>query len=352
MQGLMYRLAELDADSAGLVRVIDYFDALIRHGADTSALLRASAALADCVVGIDVGCTQEGRLQRARCDPNGRWLEPGTGTRSATKDIVVDDRTMGSVWIERAGPPVALDDMLVDRMALTAATILAPRRTPSHADHTRTVLFPMDEFALLDSLAALNIEPESRVRVAIAKASAAPPGPPPTAGLSVPLTIEDEVLRILPAEAIYPSVLTGPVGVSLALTASAVHRHLGNARFALAQSSDAEPVIVADRFGALNLLDPGNTLAFDDIADLQRAAELNATVHGRELIGTLRIHLGSGSLRATADRMHLHHSSVAHRLVKLSEALGYTVDSLEHRARASAMVMVLDSSRGDRVRLT
>jgi len=344
MQGLMYRLAELDADSAGLVRVIDYFDALIRHGADTSAMLRASAALADCVVGIDVVGTSGGHRQHARCDPKGRWLTQAVGERSAVKDVVVDDVVMGSVWIERAGPALALDDMLVDRMALTAAIILVPRHNPSAAEHTRAVLFPMDDIALLSSLTALHIEPTARVRVAVAAADSPPTTNAPTAGRSTPITVEDHVLHLLPGELSTPWVGSGRVGVSLAMPASAIHRHLGNARFALAQASESEPVVTADRFGALNLLETGNALTASDIPDLVRVAELRTTTHGIELIDTLRTYLGSGSLRATADRMHLHHSSVAHRLAKMSEAVGYSVDSIEHRARATAMMMVLDGS--------
>ncbi|MDV6261990.1 helix-turn-helix domain-containing protein [Rhodococcoides yunnanense] len=344
MQGLMYRLAELDADSAGLVRVIDYFDALIRHGADTSAMLRASAALADCVVGIDVVGTSGGHRQHARCDPKGRWLTQAAGQRSATKDVVVDDVVMGSVWIERAGPALALDEMLVDRMALTAAIILVPRHSPSAAEHTRAVLFPMDDIALLSSLTALHIEPTTRLRVAIATADSPPTAHAPTAGRSTPITVDNHVLYLLPGEPSAPWVGSGRMGVSLPMPASAIHRHLGNARFALAQAGESEPVVIADRLGALNLLETGNGLAASDIPDLVRVAELRTTTHGIELISTLRTYLGSGSLRATADRMHLHHSSVAHRLAKISEAVGYPVDSIEHRARATAMMMVLDGS--------
>lgn len=344
MQGLMYRLAELDADSAGLVRVIDYFDALIRHGADTSAMLRASAALADCVVGIDVVGTSGGHRQHARCDPKGRWLTQAAGERSAVKDVVVDDVVMGSVWIERAGPALALDEMLVDRMALTAAIILVPRHIPSAAEHTRAVLFPMDDIALLSSLTALHIEPTARVRVAVTAADSPPTTNVPTAGRSTPITVEDHVLYLLPGEPPGPWVSSGCVGVSLPMPASAIHRHLGNARLALAQANEFEPVVIADRFGALNLLETGNALTASDIPDVVRAVELRTTSHGIELISTLRTYLGSGSLRATADRMHLHHSSVAHRLTKMSEAVGYSVDSIEHRARATAMMMVLDGS--------
>lgn len=344
MQGLMYRLAELDADSAGLVRVIDYFDALIRHGADTSAMLRASAALADCVVGIDVVGTSGGHRQHARCDPKGRWLTQAAGERTAVKEVVVDDVVMGSVWIERASPALALDDMLVDRMALTAAIILVPRHIPSAAEHTRAVLFPMDDIALLSSLTALHIEPTDRVRVAMAAADSPSATAPPTAGRSVPITVDDHVLYLLTDEPTEPTVGRCRLGVSLALLAGDLHRHLGNARFALAQASEHLPVSIADRLGALNLLDRGSTLAISDIPDLVRAKELSATVHGRELLGTLRAYLGSSSLRATADRTHLHHSSVAHRLAKISEAVGYPVDSVEHRARATAMMLVLDGS--------
>ncbi|MFD6548035.1 helix-turn-helix domain-containing protein, partial [Bacillus cereus] len=191
---------------------------------------------------------------------------------------------------------------------------------------------------------ALHIEPAARVRVAMAAADS-PPGPAwPTAGRSVPITVDDHVLYLLTDEPPGPSVGRCHLGVSLALRADELHRHLGNARFALAQASEHLPVVIADRLGALNLLDRGSTLAISDIPDLVRANELSATPHGRQLLGTLRAYLGSGSLRATADRTHLHHSSVAHRLTKVSEAVGYPVDSVEHRARATAMMLVLDGS--------
>ncbi len=340
----MYRLAELDADSAGMVRVIDYFDALIRHGADTSAMLRASAALADCVVGIDVVGTPGGHRQHARCDPKGRWLTPAAGERSSVEEVVVDDVVMGSVWIERAGPALPLDDMLVDRMALTAAIILVPRHIPSAAEHTRAVLFPMDDIALSIALTALHIEPDARVRVAMIDAGSAPSITPATAGKSVPITVDEHLLYLLADDGPARSFGSSNVGVSLALRASDLHRHLGNARFALAQASESEPVVLADRYGALNLLETGNALTAGDIPDLVRVAELRATAQGIELISTLRTYLNSVSLRATANRMHLHHSSVAHRLAKISEAVGYPVDSIEHRARATAMMLVLDGS--------
>ena len=90
----MYRLAELDADSAGLVRVIDYFDALVRHGADTVALMRASAVLANCVVGIEtVGNT--GNVDVRRCNPRGEWSPQPERAPTANKDILIGDAVVG-----------------------------------------------------------------------------------------------------------------------------------------------------------------------------------------------------------------------------------------------------------------
>ncbi|GGG18017.1 hypothetical protein GCM10007304_35100 [Rhodococcoides trifolii] len=324
MQGLMYRLAELDANSAGLVRVIDYFDALIRHGADTAAMMRASAALADCVVGMDV----PGRPEARRCDPRGRWSPQPVRPPSSSKDVVVDDVVVGAVWIERQGPALPLDDMLVDRMALTTAIILQPSRTRTKEDFTTDLLFPSDAMTALASCAALGIDPAAAVRVVVADR----PLTVATAGTSVAVTVDSEVLHIVTD----PGVVDGSsVGISLPAPARDIHRMIVSARFARSQTSDIRPVVDAVDLGALNLLMPG--IGRDSIPDLVRVADVDS-----ELVATLRTYLQSGTYRAAADRLHLHHSSVAHRLTKLSTKLGFAVDSIENRARATAMMMVVD----------
>ncbi|WP_338890883.1 helix-turn-helix domain-containing protein [Rhodococcus sovatensis] len=344
MQGLMYRLAELDADSAGLVRVIDYFDALVRHRADTAAMMRASAALADCVVGMDVSGWREARHKARRCDPRGQWSPEPQRAPSSTKDIIVDDDVVGTVWIERNGPPLPLDDMLVDRMALTAAVILAPRRAPTPTEQTENLLFPVDEIAVLTSLVALGIEPTTSLRVAVSAHGYTDLPTNLTAGASVPVRVNEEYWLVLSGTPPQLSTPSFRVGVSLSVPANEIHRHLGNARLALTQASEDRPVFVADSLGALNLLGAGHRIDYGHIPDLVRAAEVGQDTHGPELIDTLRVYLRAGTLRAAADAMHLHHSSVAHRLTKLSERMGYAVDIVENRARATAMMMILDGT--------
>ncbi|WP_415971730.1 helix-turn-helix domain-containing protein [Rhodococcus sp. 077-4] len=340
----MYRLAELDADSAGLVRVIDYFDALVRHGADTAAMMRASAALADCTVGMDVaGSTDSSRTTR-RCDPGGRWSPQPQRPPSSTKDVVVDDVVVGTVWIERVGKPLPLDDMLVDRMAITAAAILHPRRTLTDYEHTTNLLFPMDELAVLTACAGLGIDPETELRVLVYDTDTGLHSPRATAGRAVAVTVDDAVVvPVVRIDEIVES--TAAVGISLPSTASTSHLYVGSAYFARSQATEDKRIVDASELGALNLLAPGNSIPHESIPDLVRARQLTETATGRELLGTLRVYLRSGSLRAAANRMHLHHSSVAHRLAKLSDHLGYTVDAIENRPRAASMVMVIESRR-------
>ncbi|MCD2107163.1 helix-turn-helix domain-containing protein [Rhodococcus erythropolis] len=357
MQGLMYRLAELDADSAGLVRVIDYFDALVRHGSDTASLLRASAQLADCVVGIEI--VEHGRSKKnlRRCDPRGQWSPEPQFPPSMARDITVDDEVLGRVWIERPGAHLPLDEMLVDRMALTAAIILQPRRLPTEAEHTRNLLFPMDELAVLTSCAGLGIEPHTPVRVVATKAvSDTADGTAHlvisqdcTPGKAAGIEADGEYLNLVagsfaPTPELSEAALSSSIraGISLAASASEVNTILSTARFARAQASATTPIVNAEDLGALNLLAPGSHIDHSRIPDLVLAKEIGNTKQGLELLETLRAYLQSGTLRAAADAMHLHHSSVAHRLSKLSQHVGFHVDTIENRARTTAMMLVLD----------
>ncbi|MFF2059973.1 helix-turn-helix domain-containing protein [Rhodococcus qingshengii] len=348
MQGLMYRLAELDADSAGQVRVIDYFDALILHGADTSAMMRASATIADCVVGMDVTVRQGSDHGTRRCDPQGRWSPQPLRPPSLTKEIVIDDVVVGTVWIERMGTGLALDEMLVDRMALTAAILLRPRRPLTNAEHTRNLLFPADEETVDTSGAALGLDPAADVRLLAYDVTAGVHIPPAIAGRSTPVAVYDTVFALV-TRTDELAIRGVHMGISLPSTVSSAHRYVGSARFARSQASNDNLIVDASALGALNLLSSENTLEYADIPDLVCAAHLVETESGAELMATFSVYLRAGTLRSAADRLHLHHSSVALRLAKLSQYLGFAVDAIENRPRATAMMMLhYEGRRNDR----
>ncbi|NBH06199.1 PucR family transcriptional regulator, partial [Amycolatopsis sp. SID8362] len=74
MKGLLLRLSGLDADAENAVRVIGFFDRLITARADLDTLVRSTADLAGCPVGVHA--PGHGLSQRAA--PGAGVSAPGT----------------------------------------------------------------------------------------------------------------------------------------------------------------------------------------------------------------------------------------------------------------------------------
>ncbi|MGK5558522.1 hypothetical protein ACSNOI_43670, partial [Actinomadura kijaniata] len=52
MEALAERLSQLDSHVQGAIRIVSFYDTLMRRRVDLPALARASAGLAECVAGI------------------------------------------------------------------------------------------------------------------------------------------------------------------------------------------------------------------------------------------------------------------------------------------------------------
>jgi hypothetical protein len=52
MEALAERLSQLDSQAEGALRVVMFYDTLMRRRVDLPALARASAGLAECVAGV------------------------------------------------------------------------------------------------------------------------------------------------------------------------------------------------------------------------------------------------------------------------------------------------------------
>ncbi|HEY6738485.1 MAG TPA: hypothetical protein VI076_06510, partial [Actinopolymorphaceae bacterium] len=68
MEALAVRLSHLDTHAEGALRVVMFYDTLMRRRVDLPALARASAVLAECVVGIGL----HGTGRTIRVAPDGR----------------------------------------------------------------------------------------------------------------------------------------------------------------------------------------------------------------------------------------------------------------------------------------
>ncbi|MDT7670973.1 MAG: hypothetical protein QOC74_3756, partial [Pseudonocardiales bacterium] len=132
MKGLLLRLSALDSDAEAAVRVIAYFDRLVERAATPGEVVRATAALAECVVGwASSGSPAAGALRFA---PNGAEVGAEVPIQSSASAPVdpSDSASTARVWLERPGTSAPLDDLVLERLALTARLLgSARRRTPA-----------------------------------------------------------------------------------------------------------------------------------------------------------------------------------------------------------------------------
>ncbi|MEU1313431.1 hypothetical protein ABZ419_31690 [Streptomyces cinnamoneus] len=75
MEALAVRLSGLDPYVDGAMRIVAFYDTLMRRRVDLPALARASAGLAECVAGIRLHGT--GRVTRV--SPDGRQVSAPRG---------------------------------------------------------------------------------------------------------------------------------------------------------------------------------------------------------------------------------------------------------------------------------
>ncbi|MFF1682277.1 helix-turn-helix domain-containing protein [Streptomyces sp. NPDC058256] len=321
MEALAVRLSHLDSQAEGAIRVVMFYDTLMRRRVDIPALARASAVLAECVTGIRLHGT--GRAIRVSSD--GREASTPPSPASTTASITLDEEEIGTVWLERSSAPGSLDELMLDRFALAAAAVVeryGPART-TMADPALVELVissDSDEAARARALRLLGFAADLPVRV-IAVRSRLPldkigclvcPGRPvkaaPLADVGVILATSEDLAR-------FPAGVRAGIGA-----AESPDRSWREARTALRFTTPREPVIRYADLGALALLAeiPQDTARENaDVAAIVRMAD------SPEDLETLDAYCATGSLRRAADLLHLHHSSVSRRLEQIGKTLGF-----------------------------
>lgn len=318
MEALAIRLSQLDTQVEGAIRIVMFYDTLMRRRVDLPVLARASAGLAECVAGIRL----HGTGQVIRFSPDGRPASGPPAPASCTQPITLDDEEIGTVWLERPGPGFLLDEVLLDRLALAAAAVVeryGPART-TMADPALVELVisaGSDDAARARALRLLGFAADAPVRVVAVRSSlpldqlgslicpSRPVKAAPLAGVGVLL-----------ASAVDPAGI--PAGVRAGIgAAGSPDRSWCEARTALRFTTERQPVVHYADLGALALLAEIPQETARGNADVAALARLNP-----EDLETLDAYCATGSLRRAADLLHLHHSSVARRLDQIGEALG------------------------------
>ncbi|MGK5740209.1 PucR family transcriptional regulator [Micromonospora sp. URMC 103] len=320
MEALALRLSHLDAHAEGAIRVVMFYDTLMRRRVDLPALARASASLAECVAGIRLHGT--GRV--TRMSPEGREASVPPPPASTTAPITLDDEEIGTVWLERLATPGPLDELLLDRLAIAAAAVVeryGPART-TMADPALVELAissDSDDAARNRALRLLGFATDLPVRVIAVRSQ---------------LSLDRVAAVVCPARPAKAASLAD-VGVILATTvdparfpagvragmgaAGSPDRSWGEARTALRFTTSRKPIVHYSDLGALALLAqvPHDVARHNaDVAAIARVADDPAN------LDTLEVYCATGSQRRAADLLHLHHSSVSRRLEQLGKALG------------------------------
>jgi hypothetical protein len=348
MYGLLLRLSALDADAASAVRVIGFFDALVEQDANIDTVLRRTASLAECAVGVR---TADGHLSE-RADPSGvlRFGEPPADAR------VHRMPSGGVIWIERAGARLPLDDLLIERFAI--ATTVALGRGARAVDELdpaallRVAISPVeDESTRARVLARLGIEatsvlclaaiagtPQDVEEIACRLGSARP----------TVLTTSVDSIHVLVCRQPVLRELAVPVGSRAGL--SAPHAALllpaawREARIALryARPSQHRPpygvgeaaFVAFDQLGGFAAIAERLTAEeINEIEDVRRLDQLDQDNDDGSVLHTLEVVAATGSLRSAAAVLHLHHNSVAHRVARAERVLGFSTSEPYARSR-------------------
>jgi hypothetical protein len=339
MKGLLLRLSGLDADAESAVRVIGFFDALVTGKADLNTLLRNTAALAECQVGIDAA----GRGLVLRADPGGTIdiVGPPTGARL---------RPSGDAcfWLTRPAGELAIDDMVLERFAL-AGSILLDRTVnalPAVGDPALVELIVSASAGIAErsrALHLLGLTPSASLQVAV---STAPISGPISGPISAPISgssaqVGNYVVTLLPTGAALEPTAGSRAGIGPALPAIQAADSWRAARTAFRLASPEEPVVQADGLGGLLVLAerlrPEDIATAPDVAAIDRIA---AEPGGDDLLAILRAYCITDSVRKAAALVYRHHSTVAYRLEHAEAVLGFELDNPQGRFRLSlALVM-------------
>jgi hypothetical protein len=320
MEALAMRLSHLDSQAEGAIRVVMFYDTLMRRRVDLPALARASAGLAECVAGIRL----HGAGRTIRVSPDGSETSAPPAPASTTAPVTLDGEEVGTVWLERPGAPGSLDELLLDRLALAAAAVVeryGPART-TMADPALVELVissGSDEPARARALRLLGFAAGLPVRV-VAVRSQLPldriggllcPGRPVKAA---PLADVGVILATTLDRTRFPAGVRAGIGAD-----DSPDRSWQQARTALRFTTARRPVVPYDGLGALALLAQVPPDAARANADVAAIAEIADNADDLE---TLDAYCATGSLRRAADLLHLHHSSVARRLEQIGKTLG------------------------------
>ncbi|MEW2352985.1 helix-turn-helix domain-containing protein [Spirillospora sp. NPDC029432] len=321
MRELLGRVTALDPEAGAAMRVITYFDELLERRAGLESVVRGAAFLAGCPARF----IDDQRRLLIRIDPDGRHLDGRTPVDDHWPVQNADGPAR--LLLERpAGerPGGVLDAVILERAAATARTVLDRTRSrPGTGPDTD----PASVEVLLDRRASERERRRAADRLGLADTARA-------------IALPGHQVRIEPvppvARTAEPSA-SQRAGVGPAVAVMALPDSWEAARTALRFTAEATPhdpgprVVHADDLGTLTVLAahirPGDPPT-PDMTALDAAASCAPW-----MLLTLDTVATSTSLRAAANALNLHHSTLRSRLAQAERLLKWDPVSPTGRLR-------------------
>jgi len=327
MQGLILRLSALDPEAGAAVRVISYFDALTRQGTGLQGIVRGAALL----TGTAAGLVDDERRVRLRVDPDGRCGPATTAPDPSWLTVPVDEGS-AVLWLERPGPARTVDEITLERAAAAAAELLTRTRgragRSGHDEAHLEVLLDPDAPVADRWLAArrLHLDLDRPARAVAVHAGGPrveqPPQPNPPDAVATRATPNAQAHP-------HPDPDTGELraGVGPWVPVPDLPRSWTAARQALRLTAaggaeDPGPAIVHfDQLGGLAVLASAVTPDAPPVPDV--LAVDAATAAAPWMLATLHALTVTGSQRAAAAHLGIHHSTLQGRLSLAQRHLGW-----------------------------
>ncbi|AMM18970.1 hypothetical protein AX769_00975 [Frondihabitans sp. PAMC 28766] len=369
----MLKLLNVDAAGERALRIVSYFDQLALHHPDLEAVVRSTALLADCTAGLELPDDLGGH----RFTPDGVAVATSLPDATSTAvEVTLNDRseTAGRAWLERPGGPGDLDDFILERMAITVASVVERRTSPrdldyaaGFADPALAQLFVNERASETDRSRAarlLGLEHSSQVQLVAMQVDP-----------EVPDDLErvSEPLRVSWRRKVFVARMSRDVGILIVATRepvdwSGVELQRRACSGPVVEAADAPQswreardglrfaglgaawpsMLPSESVGSLRLfvsLDPETVRRHPDF---QKLTKMHSQTGGDESIMILDFFLHAESLRSAARDARFHHSSVQNRLTRIERELGFDLKTGTGRQRASSALLLWQLFDGPR----
>ncbi|MDA4894120.1 helix-turn-helix domain-containing protein [Streptomyces sp. MS2A] len=334
--------------------VIRYFDALSEAGADSDECIRAAARLTGCPVSVR---GEDGAIRR--CDPDGGF---GGGTvHPRGEDILIERRgdapptdTVVRSRLRHCLRIAARVHGQVRRGEAGLVEVLLDAREGREARMRAAQLLGLDLRRPVRVLAVTAVD--DTITDVLGRCSPGGLWRSGAVGEVTALVIQDDgasgrlsrelndaLARAYPAQRPDEPARPPWVGIGEAGPASSAAESWRQARHALSFTTSMVYGWRAIAFGSLGAVAALAEIPIgrlDEIPVIARLNELAATRSGRIDVYTLEAFCVFGSLRRTAEDLHLHHSTVASRVERVSRAMGWDMTSAVDRFMATLALMM------------